>query len=53
MVNSAGISVPARTVGRGGEPFPLDRFELDYALVGDDDAWHPIGAASDVPVVNE
>lgn len=31
----------------------LDRFELDYALAGDDEAWHPIGAAHDVPIVND
>jgi NAD(P)-dependent dehydrogenase (short-subunit alcohol dehydrogenase family) len=36
LVNSAGISVPARTVGRDGEPFPLDKFEfvLRVNLIG-------------------
>ena len=31
----------------------LERFELDFARTDEPEAWHPIGAAFDVPVVND
>jgi hypothetical protein len=31
----------------------LERFQLDYASAADPTTWHPIGAASDVPVLDD
>ncbi len=31
----------------------LDHYQLEYALESAPEAWHPIGAASDLPVIND
>ena len=31
----------------------LERFQLDYARQGEGEAWHPIGPAHDVPIVDD